>query len=253
MDIEHFGLVYEGGSRRWGAARNRTGMKRTHRLVKHLVRWSHSLWFNLVQKSFPSVSDNRAVDSRMTEISSAIKEDHATWQSGMNIRSSSSINTPKRIETPDLTTDDEDPAPAPHPLIRENISFAPLPLSSANWSLGKRQRTSPAPQEIAKPARPTRVALLQRRPKITFLMVLLTTLSLRYLTEEERRRFMTDLASAPIGSSKDEQRKRVARRRTSTGLSERDHSMQPTANQQATRGECPPRLACSYMNEGRSI
>lgn len=28
--------------------------------------------------------------------------------------------------------------------------------------------------------------------------------------EEERRRFMTDLASAPIGSSKDEQRKRVA-------------------------------------------
>ncbi|KAK3502180.1 hypothetical protein B0T13DRAFT_508992 [Neurospora crassa] len=28
--------------------------------------------------------------------------------------------------------------------------------------------------------------------------------------EEERRRFMTDLASAPIESSKDEQRKRVA-------------------------------------------
>ncbi|KAK3495256.1 uncharacterized protein B0T23DRAFT_453119 [Neurospora hispaniola] len=27
-----------------------------------------------------------AVDSRMTEVSSAIKEDHATWQSGMNIR-----------------------------------------------------------------------------------------------------------------------------------------------------------------------
>ncbi|EDO65030.2 hypothetical protein NCU10936 [Neurospora crassa OR74A] len=214
----------------------------------------------------------------MTEISSAIKEDHATWQSGMNIRvrhlkarlgesvaSSSSINTPKRIETPDLTTDDEDPAPAPHPLIRENISFAPLPLSSANWSL---------------------VEELDKASGGATKLFDIDAVIKHEWQEEERRRFMTDLASAPIGSSKDEQRKRVKsgyanylkiadeigwggvkiksekelgeilgpdRRRTSTGLSERDHSMQPTANQQATRGECPPRLACSYMNEGRSI